>query len=197
MITGKCVDITKPLKLLIIYLLIIFPIAVLCMAMVSSGTVSLTLCGFGVDSSGKLYIGKESKIEVYENRELLYSIEPMTSRGYEFTVQKDDTLLLSTASVVYTLDLHGNVLSQTEDVGTHTFNELQHKRTFVTSSGDNYVLRFNWGRTKIVCIHNDTTITVYEMPGFDYVIKLLMVSWGASMVIVIPIVVLKSRGIIK
>ena len=64
---------------------------------------------------------------------MIGSISPKTSRGYAFTIQKDDTILLSTASSIYTLDLSGNVIDKQEDVGTKTFNELQKaKKIFIT-----------------------------------------------------------------
>ncbi|MHB8963504.1 MAG: hypothetical protein ACYC5K_10170, partial [Saccharofermentanales bacterium] len=127
----------RPPKLLVIYIAIMGPILIACLSMIISGLVTLSLSGFAFDSSGRLYLGKDAAIEVYEGGTLKYRISPMTSRGYIFTIQSDDTILLSTSSVVYTMNLNGEVLTEEEDVGTKTFNKLQKDWKAFTSSNGN------------------------------------------------------------
>lgn len=159
-------------KLLIIYLLILFPIITICNALMNTGRVSINYSGFGVDDSGVLYVGKDSGIEKYKDGKMIGIISPQTSRGYAFTIQGDDTILLSTASTVYTLDLSGNVLDEWEDKDTSTFNKLQFIKKFTTKDGHKYVMKSHFGRT-IICCNNEI---IYQMPLLDYIVKILWFS---------------------
>lgn len=159
-------------KLLIIYLLILFPIITICNTLMNTGRVSIIYSGFGVDDSGVLYVGKESGIEKYKDGKMIGIISPQTSRGYAFTIQGDDTILLSTASTVYTLDLSGNVLDEWEDKNTSTFNKLQFIKKFTTKDGHKYVMKSHFGRT-IICCNNEI---IYQMPLLDYIVKILWFS---------------------
>ncbi len=159
-------------RLIILFLLIFLPIITSCNVLMSMGTVSITYSGFGVDSSGVLYVGKESVIEKYKDGKMIGTISPQTTRGYAFTIQKDDTILLSTASMVYKLDNSGNILDEWEDEGTSTFNDLQFIRKFTAKDGRKYVMKSLFGRTVIYC--NDEII--YQMPLLDYIVKILWFS---------------------
>ena len=159
-------------KLLIIYLLILFPIITICNILMNTGRVSIIYSGFGVDDSGVLYVGKDSGIEKYKDGKMIGIISPQTSRGYAFTIQGDDTILLSTASTVYTLDLSGNVLDEWEDKNTSTFNKLQFIKKFTTKDGHKYVMKSHFGRT-IICCNNEI---IYQMPLLDYIVKILWFS---------------------
>ncbi|MBQ9994118.1 MAG: hypothetical protein IJP17_05345 [Clostridia bacterium] len=180
----------KAMKMLIIYLICAFPIIAACFIMIASGAVSISYSGFALDSAGVLYIGTDTKIEKYYGGEMIGAINPQTSRGYAFTIQNDDTILLSTASTVYTLDLSGNVLDKQEDVGTRTFNELQKsKRYFITQDNREYVMKSQLGRT---IISSDGDI-IYQMPMMDYVVKIALVLVGLSCLVFAPIIVIKWR----
>lgn len=180
----------KAKKMLIIYLISVFPIAVTCVALIMSGTVSIFYSGFAIDSSGVIYIGKDDKIEKYFDAKMIGSISPKTSRGYAFTIQKDDTILLSTASSIYTLDLSGNVIDKQEDVGTKTFNELQKaKKIFITQDNKNFVMGSQMGRT-IICSDQDI---VYQMPMLDYIVKTAFFSVILSALVVVPFIIRKWR----
>lgn len=184
----------RPPKLLIIYIAIIGPIFIGCLSMIVSGLVTLSLSGFAIDSSGRLYLGKDAAIEVYEGSTLKYKISPMTSRGYIFTIQSNDTILLSTASTVYTMNLNGEVLTQIEDIGTKTFNKLQKSwKTFTSSNGDEYIIQSNWGRTEIVSNNKNSSIILYKVPLLDYAVKLLSIFVFTSMFVCIPIIIYKWR----
>ena len=174
-------------KLLITYLAIAVPVMAVCIFLIISGTVSLFLNGYGIDSSGNVYLGKDTKIEKYYNGAYVGTINPRTSRGYAFTVQSDDTLLLSTASTVYIMDLDGNILSQTDDVGTKIYNKLQsEKKEFFASDGSRYIQYSSFGRTIIA--HEEGDI-VYKMPLLDYVVKLLFCGEFIFAIILIPIII--------
>ena len=116
---------------------IIWLVLAFCLVLMNTGRVSITYSGFGVDSAGVLYVGKEGVIEKYDGNKMIGEISPQTSRGYAFTVKEDDTILLSTADMVYKLDLSGKVLDEWEDEGTSTFNDLQFIRKFIAKDGRN------------------------------------------------------------
>lgn len=180
----------KAPKILIIYLLFVFPIVLTCLILIASGTVSPFYHGFAVDSSGILYIGKDAKIEKYLDGKMIGSISPQTSRGYAFTIKDDDTILLSTASNVYTLDLLGNVVDEKEDMGTSAYNELQNKkRTFITRYNKKYFMRSQLGRTMII---SDQDI-IYQMPVLDYIVKIAIFALALTQLVVVPIIIRKWR----
>lgn len=141
----------------------------ICLILMNVGNVSITYSGFGVDASGVLYVGKEGVIEKYDNGKKIGEISPQTSRGYAFTVKEDDTILLSTADMVYKLDLSGKVLDEWEDEGTSTFNDLQYIRKFVAKDGRQYAMKLHFGRT-VICLGEDV---IYKMPMLDYIVRIL------------------------
>ncbi len=181
----------KAKRLLVLFTLIVCPIAAVCLVLIISGYVAIFYSGFAIDSSGVLYIGKDTKIEKYADGKLIGTIDPKTSRGYAFTIQNDDTILLSTASIVYTLDLNGNVINEEEDSGTRIFNKLQYgKNRFTTSDGNTYHIKSWFGRTVII---SDEGILIYKMSVVDYIVKIVFFSTIFSAFIFIPIIVFKSR----
>lgn len=180
----------KAIKMLIIYVACICPIMFTSLMLIASGTVSLSYSGFGVDSAGILYLGTDAGIKKYDDGELIGSINPQTSRGYIFTIQKDDTILLSTASRIYKLDRSGNILDQQEDIGTSTFNELQKtKKHFVAQNGCEYVMQSSLGRV-IICSDDEI---IYQMPILDYTVKIAFSLAFVSVFVFVPIIIKKSR----
>lgn len=150
-----------------IVVMLIFSVLAL---LIGCNVVDVNLSCFSVDTSGYLYIGKNGEIEVYEDDRIARTIDPKTSHGYMFTIQDDDTILMSTASLVYSMDLYGNILDSWKDEGTRTYNELQYKRNkFITSSGDVYQLKGKLGWTRIV---KNGTFVVYRIPTGTYLVKL-------------------------
>ncbi len=180
----------KVSKMLIFYLILVFPVFFTCLILIISGTVSMFYSGFAVDSSGVLYIGKETKIEKYYDGKMIGTISPQTSRGYAFTIQNDDTILLSTASTVYKMDLLGNVLDKQEDTGTKTFNKLQRsKNTFISQNNRKYIMKSRFGRT---VIYSEKDI-IYKMPMLDYVVKIAFLFVILSALIIVPIIIVKWK----
>ena len=163
---------SKLMKICFVYMMCVIPI---CLLLINIGKATITYSGFGVDSAGILYIGKDDVIEKYENNKLLGTISPQTSRGYAFTLQEDDTILLSTASNVYKLDLAGKVLDKWEDEGTSTFNKLQYIRKFKAKDGREYLMKLQLGRT-VICSGDDV---IYKMPMLDYIVRIL---WWSNFV---------------
>lgn len=155
----------------------------ICVMLVICNAVTLSIESFAVDSQNRIYISRPEEIHVYEGDRLVKRISAQTSRGYQFTVLKSDAILLSTSSNVYTMDLDGNVLSVREDVGTKTYNKLQYARkTFTSHKGDQYQIRNEIGRTKIV---KNGTETVYQISVLSVIVKMLIALCIASIILFI------------
>lgn len=177
------------MKILKIYVCIAATVVAICLMFINLGRVTLIYNGFAIDSDNVLYIGKDEVIEKYKEGELIGKINPKTSRAYAFTIE-DDIIILSTSSIVYTLDLHGNVITEKEDIGTKTFNKLERKKNVYVSDGKTYKLKSNFGR---LSIKNEYGNVLYEMPIMDYIIKLMFGLVFISVFIFVPIIVKKTN----
>lgn len=136
---------------------------------VKSGMATLSYNGIAVDSEGRLYVGAEHEIVVYQEGQKVLSISPHTSRAYIFTIE-DDKILLSTAAVVYQMDLEGNVLSEWKDEGTKTYNRLQKTRKyFVTADGKEYRMKNFLCPARVEC---DGDVIFVESMG-SFLVRLL------------------------
>ncbi len=151
-----------------VFIFLLALINMMCFTCIPPGTISLTMQVFAVDSMHRLYLGKETKIEVLEGDVIVKTISPKTSRGYAFTITENDTILLDNGAYIYTLDLDGNELSKKPwnasiDNNTWIFN---------AKDGTKYKLSSPFWRYQINHITEGGVKTVYKMPLFDYVIKL-------------------------
>lgn len=173
--------------MLIAYVAFVAPAFMICWFLISTGTVLVNICGFAVDASENLYIGTDNRIKKYQNGVLVKTINPKTSRGCAFTVQADDTILLSNASKVYTLDSDGNVIGEKEDIDMKTFNKLQkEKNKFTSADGSVYSMKNTLGRTKIV---SDTGEVIYQLPIADCITKIVFSLSVLSIFIFVPVIV--------
>lgn len=151
-------------------ILVIIPLWI-CVFLIVLGKVNLGIPAFAVDSSDLLYVGTQRQIEVYEGTKLVHTISPHTSRTYVFTILEDDTILLSTSTKAYSMDLSGEILDSWEDNGTDVYNKLRSKRMqFVSGQGDQYKIKGLLGWTRIVKNNQEV---VYKLPVFSFVIKML------------------------
>lgn len=133
----------------------------LCVLLVFFDLVPLTYNGFGIDSLGKLYVGRGHHIEVWENGTQVNSIRKGTSRGYAFTIQENDTILLASGNSVMIMDLEGrSTLKQWEESHKETYNELSNRRSFTSVAGMRYYVDRIHGRLTI--LQDETTI--YQEP---------------------------------
>lgn len=66
----------------IVSLFIIFFVMLISISLIGSGTVVTSYEGFALDSNENLYLGEYSKINVYKEDSLLYSVDAHTSRAY-------------------------------------------------------------------------------------------------------------------
>gem|GEM_PF-418603 len=144
--------------------------------------------GFAVDSNNRLYIGR-NEIEVYENGELLKTINPKTNRAYVFTIQDDDTILLSTSSKVFIMDLDGNVINQYEDTYTKTYNALTRKmNSFTAKDSTQYNVKHKFTWLEIV---KDNSVRVYRLPVLDFATRVTTAVACISLWILVPTLICK------
>ena len=103
-------------------------VMVVTLLLVLSGAVAFECNGLGIDAGGRVYVGKPNAICVYESGSLVNEIDPQTNRGYAFIVTEENTILLSTSTMVYSLDLEGNIFESYEDEGAKMINTLRRAR---------------------------------------------------------------------
>lgn len=161
----------KVIKILAIFMPVWAGIILFCLCMTTFGGASPSIVGFAVDSQNRIYVGESNGIEVHENQLHVLTINPQTSRSYVFTILEDDTILLSTPTKVYHMDLTGEIMDTWEDNGADTFNQIQYqKHRFTSANGDEYKVKGLLGRTRIV--KNETEV-VYRISLLSFIVKIL------------------------
>lgn len=159
-------------KKFIILCNILFVISAVLLILLFSGIASPFIRCFAVDDQNNIYIGMRNKICVYDENNQIRTLSPQTSRAYMFTIKEDNTILLSTADTVYSMDLKGNILNSWEDAGADTYNQIQYRKNHFTSQkGDTYKIVSSFGWTRIV--KNGTTV-VYQISSISFIIKIML-----------------------
>ena len=146
--------------LIVIYLILTF-----------TETGSESFCGFGVDSSGKIYVGRFHTIEVYENRELVHTIPSPTNRGWEMTVSQNDEIIIANGSDVYTLKLDGTIVCKEEDYQSETVYKIKKQRELFDAEGNIYRLNGFMGYKWI----SKNNKIVYMLPIIDVITRISLV----------------------
>lgn len=162
-----------------------------CFGCMLMGDVNLSIDCFAVDSTERVYVGLDSKICVYEEQQLLYTIREfkglgdITVKASIFTITPDDTLKMATGGYVIFMDLDGNVQEiQLDNADSSVFTQMESKKNkFVSSDGDVYTKRHALGRTFIQ--KNDGEI-VYQISVFSFVVKLLLIVSILGFVVSVP-----------
>ena len=122
----------KLMRVLAVAAALIFVLSVIAIA---TGAMALSYSGVAVDEAGRLYLGRGSKIEVYQAGEKVDTIQPHVDKSYVFTV-RDGELLLSTGKTAVTLDLQGNGIDEQTDEGGVLYQELKpQRRSFTATDG--------------------------------------------------------------
>lgn len=156
-----------------------------CVLLIVSGIANPFISSFAVDSEERLYIGLQGRIEVYDGNSKISTINPKTSRSYVFTILEDDTILLSTSTTVYSMELNGNILDSWEDHGAQTYNDIQYSNLqYISRTGDRYTLDgiLGWSR-----ITKNDTVVMYSISVISFLVKVMLL---ASIVCLFSIVIL-------
>ncbi len=181
-------------KINLLFILFVFcewSIIMTALMMNFGGYASEEFHGFAVDGDGRVYVGKDEKIEVFQNGELVNKLKDHAYKNYVFTLRDDGTLLITNVDKVYITDLEGNTLSEYEDTVSHTHNTLNRaKYKFTSADGKEYTVKNRYLRYKIV---DGSGNVLYEMPVQDLVVKILFFTFGTSMFIFVPWFIVKFK----
>ena len=181
----------KVAVIFLVVILSIYWIAVMCVVL---GKVNISYQGFAIDSKNNIYIGYDSGvIKKYNEKNLIGTISAQTSRGYDFTILENDNIYIDCGDRAHYIDLNGNVLETiTKDIPK--FTDLRpSSKEFISKDGTIYRLENAFGRVKIVKYSNTQKKIIYEMPLFDFFIKVI-VSYGTVLfMIAVTLLVWKNR----
>ncbi len=176
-------------KVLLALLIVLLLISVAAQYTIAHNQIYTSYKGFAVDSHGNLYLGVKSRIIAVDTNGLeRYSFSTVTTRGYSFTINEEDQILLRSGEYLYTMDLHGNVLKK--DVGTEKANRVlpysKSTRSFRDSNGCVYQMSRRFFREEIYKYDHGEASLIYQMPLLSYV--LMLVSEGSALcnVILVP-----------
>ena len=168
----------KEMKYLAVFVLPHACIINFCLLMIFLNFATPFISSFGIDSSGRLYVGENDTINIYQDGKKEGYIE-LKSSNYEFTVNSDDTILVAYPSRVYLMDTSGNILETKEDRNSENYSRLQNNgRTVVAGNGDRYRKVGELGWTRIV---KNGSKVVYHIGIFSFVIKFLILICAVSL----------------
>lgn len=105
---------------------------------------SMEFAGFGVDSTGKLYIGRKSQIEVYHEGKQTDLLQSPEGRGWNMGISSDDHILVTSGGDIYTLQLDGTVIEKESDLNGKVNLTLYKQRLITGNDGAQYRLRHEW-----------------------------------------------------
>lgn len=129
--------------------------------------------GFAIDGQGLLYIAGTGKIDVFSEGEKIGEIKAPTSRGFHFTIENGDTILLSTGVESFKLDLAGNLLEGTEADTELDAKIARQSKSFTTSDGLKYLMSPHLGRMRIIRLQSGKETVIYQMPMSVYILRIL------------------------
>ena len=160
----------------------------ICLLLLITRIVDINWYGYGVDSSGRVYVGFSSYIGVFQENVLVGKVEIPTYRTYAFTTQDGELIILSNTQQVFTMDLSGRVLDASEDTQCNTYESLRLINN-VTNGDKHYIRNDHLLRTRIIDEHG---AIYYQMPLLDYVIKLILIGSIICIVVLSPFDVYKK-----
>lgn len=143
---------------------ILFVLLCVALVLLITETASFRLNGYGVDSSGKLYVGRAHEIHVFEDGREISTIRIPRYRTWGFTVLADDRIALSDSTTIYIMDLSGEILETKEDSKSVEYRKWSNQKEFTGSDGQVYKLKRIWGRSRII---DSANREVYESPVLD------------------------------
>ena len=136
-----------------------------------SDIVDIQCTGFGIDSSGIIYLGFGERIMKYNMDGERIGTIPIRYRGYRFEILKDDTILCSDGKNTHILDLNGNELEIINKTGSKEYDRSEReKKTFTANDGQEYVMRMPFGRRIIKSKDGEV---IWKTPLKDYLIFLI------------------------
>ncbi|MCL1895760.1 MAG: hypothetical protein FWG03_04350 [Clostridiales bacterium] len=147
-----------------------------------TGVITTYYVGFAVDGNGLLYVGKDKKLDVYDNDKYVRTI-CRAQKGYRFTI-RDERIYFATPSSAREIDFSGNIIKEFGDMKDNGWKQLdKEQKVFVTDDAV-YKATNTLGFYKITRFGNDgSKETVYHMRIIDYII-------GVAMLVVVIVAVI-------
>ena len=156
----------------------------------NSATISYN--GLAVDNEGNAYIGKACEIYIVDPLGApLGTIEIPSERGaFRFFITEENQLRLRASGYVYTMDLQGNIIKQQKPVKELLAEfPANPQRKAIASDGKVYTMKMPFLRTVVQVQEGETVSTIYEMPLYDYSVRLVFFLLAISWVIFIPVTI--------
>ncbi len=186
------ITVEKWMKSTMIFCMITAPIMGAIIMSYASGWVAAKYVGFALDSAERLYVGKNTGIEVYENGNKIRTISPPSSRAYVFTVS-DDKIVSSVGNMIYVMNLEGEIIEKRAE-SYDTYREMdRNSKRFVSESGNEYISKSCLGYYRIM---RSDGVCVYSMPVLDYIVNVVVsFAVGLSYLIFATTMLIKTRRI--
>lgn len=182
-----------------IYLAIAFPIIIFILCSVVSQRACINYNGFSVDENGNVYIGKTGEICVIDSSgSPLGTFDVPTSRGYSFVVTKNNQILFNAGEIVFTMDLQGNIIKK-EPASERLIERIPtiHPKEIVAADGTVYRMKTHFLRTVIESQTGNKINQIYQMPLFDYIVRILFALYIVGSFVSIAFIVFRIRHILK
>lgn len=123
--------------------LIALIVAVVLLAMsllLIEGYADLQYHGFGIDSEGRIYEGRNYHIYVYDHDECIQVFDVPQYRTWVFEVSNDKIIIAS--GEVLTLSLNGEILSKQKDAEFQEYTRIKNNRTIVGRDSNIYSIKY-------------------------------------------------------
>lgn len=161
-----------------------------CVILWAAGVMTMPMECFAVDSDGVVFVGTNSQIEVYEDKELIRTFSAQTSRGYHFCIE-NDTILLRTSTKIFRLNLDGVVIDQWSRYDSNAPTLQEETNQILAADGNTYTRDMVWLRERIV--RNGEEV-VYQISVINAVVRIVMFL-SIVLFLVFTILFLKKHGI--
>lgn len=138
----------------------------------NSNTVSWS--GFAIDERGLLYIAGTGVIDVIQQGNKVRELDVPTSRGFDFTIENGDTIIVITGTECYKLDLCGNIIDKSDANQDLRAKIVKESSQYTTKDGLTYCKSAPWGRPQIAFLQNGKEMVAYQMPIIDYIVRIIL-----------------------
>ncbi len=136
------------------------------------------ISSFDVDSKGRVYVGENEGVCIYQDRDKIGSIA-IQGETYFVDVDESDNICVVYPSRVDWMDSCGNIVKTIDDPNANTYAKLSgEEKTIVAVNGDTYKIIGQYGWTRIV--KNNSEI-VYCQSVLSFAVKMLIQICTVSM----------------
>ena len=176
------------LKKVFIYGAIVVPIYLVFIICAFTGAINTLYRGFTVDGDGLVYVGKEDKIDVYDNGEFVRTFHDRPGGYYAFTIQ-DGLFYIANGYSVLEMDLAGNIVEEKDSDNTRELSRLRNHRNAVVTEDATYIANEFFAYYKITKYEtNGEKEVVFQSPIIDIILETVGI-FGFVSTILIAVVI--------